>query len=158
LSKFRGPAYRILEKQNGRTMDAPIQKKVDSSATSFAFQGFCVLSPKQACLSPGGCQVSWPFFKALRTVATIIPHQFCTPPRLRPYREHETGAGREERVRRSPDGKTANWPRPGGGASLLQPLRLYERRYTRMRLETEAKYLTFAAFFSVPNDARVAQW
>jgi hypothetical protein len=37
---FRGPASRILEKQNGRTMNAPIPKKRDSSATSFAFQGF----------------------------------------------------------------------------------------------------------------------
>jgi hypothetical protein len=37
--KVRGPAYRILEKQNHLMIDVRIQKKLDSSATSFAFQG-----------------------------------------------------------------------------------------------------------------------
>src|ERR1700741_3497031 len=35
---------RILEKQNGPTMNPRLRKKLDSSATSFAFQGFWNLS------------------------------------------------------------------------------------------------------------------
>jgi hypothetical protein len=38
--RFRGPAYRILEKQNHLMINVRIQKKLDSSATGFAFQGF----------------------------------------------------------------------------------------------------------------------
>jgi hypothetical protein len=37
---FRGPAYRILEKQNHLMINVRIQKKLDSSANTFAFQGF----------------------------------------------------------------------------------------------------------------------
>jgi hypothetical protein len=38
--EFRGPAYRILEKQNQLMINVRMLKKLDSSATSLAFQGF----------------------------------------------------------------------------------------------------------------------
>jgi hypothetical protein len=40
IVEFRGPAYRILEKQNQLMINVRILKKLDSSATSLAFQGF----------------------------------------------------------------------------------------------------------------------
>jgi hypothetical protein len=38
--EFQGPAYRILGKQNHLMIDVRIEKKLDSFAISFAFQGF----------------------------------------------------------------------------------------------------------------------
>jgi hypothetical protein len=37
---FAVPLYRILEKQNHLMVNPRIRKKLDSSATGFAFQGF----------------------------------------------------------------------------------------------------------------------
>jgi len=63
-----------------------------------------------ACLSSGGRQGSWLIFKAVRAglaVLSSILHQFRTPTDLCPCRNCETGAGRKERVRRPPDGKSS---------------------------------------------------
>jgi len=69
------------------------------SAPLFTTRDFCGLVYRllNPLVSPGGCRVSWLFFKAR---ATSIPHQFCAPADLPPCRQGKTGAGRKERATR----------------------------------------------------------